>query len=150
MTSPITSDTDAGEWVSARVGASGFEVELRARTHALAADEPVSVGGTDRGPTPYELLLSALGSCSAMTMRMYANRKGWPLEGAVVSLRQGRPHERDCENCATETVGIDRIERRIELIGTLTDVQRARLLQIADRCPVKQTLERGLTIENVS
>jgi putative redox protein len=137
---------DAGRWVTARVGPSGFRAELETRTHGLVADEPVALGGTDRGPTPYELLLGALSGCMAMTLRMYADHKGWPLEGAEVRLRTARSHERDCEQCATEAVGITRIERSLELAGPLTDEQRARLRQIADRCPVKQTLERGIRV----
>ena len=139
-------DADGGRWVSARIGASGYRVELRARAHAFAADEPASVGGTDTGPTPYEYLLSALAGCVVMTLRMYADRKGWPLEEARVDLRTARSHERDCENCETQPVGITLVERRLELIGPLTDEQRARLAQIAERCPVKQTLERGVRV----
>jgi putative redox protein len=142
-------DADAGRWVSAHVGPTGFRAELLARGHALVADEPVSLGGTDAGPTPYEILLSALGSCTAMTLRMYADRKSYPLESVTVQLRSARAHEPDCENCATEKVGISRVERRIELAGPITDEQRERLLQVADRCPVKQTLERGFKIESV-
>jgi putative redox protein len=136
----------AGGWVSARVGGSGFRTELRVRTHALTADEPTTIGGTDAGPTPYELLLAALSGCMAMTLRMYADRKQWPLEGIHVQLRTARSHEVDCENCETERVGIGRIERRVDLAGPLTEEQRQRLLAIADRCPVKQTLERGIEI----
>lgn len=139
-------ETDAGHWVKARVGSSGYRVDLHARTHGLTADEPRPLGGTDAGPTPYELLLASLASCTAMTLRMYADRKHWPLEDAVVLLRQSRPHEPDCETCETESVGVVRIERRIELSGALSEQQRERLLQIADRCPLKQTLERGMTI----
>jgi putative redox protein len=150
MTTPIDSGSEAGQWVTARAGSTGFRVDLNARTHAMVADEPRLLGGTDAGPTPYEILLGALGSCTAMTLRMYADRKGWPLEEAVVFLRQGRRHEPDCESCATERVGVERIDRRIELSGPLSDEQRARLMAIADRCPVKQTLERGMTIEPVA
>ena len=81
-----------------------------------------------------------------MTLRMYANRKGWPLEDVVVRMRETPSYASDCENCETQAVGIRRIERRIELNGRLTDEQRQRLLAIADRCPIKQTLERGLEI----
>lgn len=112
----------------------------------MEADEPVPLGGTDRGPTPYEYLLSALGSCMAMTLRMYADRKAWPLEGVEIRLRTARAHEKDCEQCETEKVGITEIERQIEFSGPLTEEQRGRLLQIADRCPVKQTLERGIRV----
>lgn len=142
-------DGDAGRWVSAHVGPSGFHTELRARGHAFAADEPLSLGGTDTGPTPYELLLSALSGCTAMTLRMYADRKEYPVESIAVQMRTARSHEPDCETCATEEVGITRVERRIELGGPITGEQRQRLLQIADRCPVKQTLERSFKIESV-
>jgi uncharacterized OsmC-like protein len=143
-----TVNQDNGAWVSAHVDASGFRTEVRAGVHALVADEPTSVGGTDAGPTPYELLLGALSSCTAMTLRMYASRKKWPLEGVTVQLRSARSHETDCEHCEAEQVGIGRVERRVEFNGPLTDEQRRRLLEIADRCPVKQTLERGLKIVN--
>jgi putative redox protein len=146
MTAAVASDTDAGQWVKARIGASGYRVDVHARTHWLLADEPLALRGTNAGPTPYELLLASLASCTVMTVRMYADRKGWPLEEAVVMLRQARSHEPDCEQCPTEDVGVTRIERRLELAGPLTDEQRARLLEIADRCPVKQTLERGITV----
>lgn len=139
-------DEDGGRWVTARIGLNGFRTEIEARSHGLVADEPTMLGGTDRGPTPYELLLSALGSCMAMTLRMYADRKGWPLEGVEVQLRTARSHEADCVQCDEKDVGITTVERRLELSGALTDAQRERLLEIADRCPVKQTLERGIVI----
>jgi putative redox protein len=146
VTVPLATPTDANEWVRARIGAAGFRVDLNARSHHLVADEPRALRGTDAGPTPYELMLAALASCTAMTMRMYADRKGWPLQDAVVWLRQACAHEPDCERCPTEKVGMGQIERRVELGGPLTDEQRTRLLEIADRCPVKQTLERGITV----
>ena len=141
---------DAGRWVTSTVGETGFRIDVLTRSHSLVADEPVTLGGTDEGPTPYEYLLTALGSCMAMTLRMYANRKGWQLRGATIQLRSSRSHEVDCEHCEEEDVGIGRIERRIELHGALTDEQRSRLLQIADRCPVKQTLERGIRVETTA
>ena len=146
MTVPLASPTDANQWVRARIGASGYRVDVNTRKHHFAADEPRPLGGTDAGPTPYELLLASLAGCTAMTLRMYADRKGWPLEAAVIWLRQARPHEVDCAQCATQPVGMGVIERRVELVGPLSDEQKARLLQIADRCPVKQTLERGIRI----
>jgi putative redox protein len=139
-------DEDGGRWVTARIGLNGFRTEIEARSHGLVADEPTTLGGTDRGPTPYELLLGALGSCMAMTLRMYADRKGWPLEGVEVQLRTARSHEADCVQCDEKDVGITTVERRLELSGSLTDAQRERLLEIADRCPVTQTLERGIVI----
>ena len=136
-------------WVTSRIGREGFVTHVRARSHEIVADEPLEVGGTDTGPTPYDLLLAALGSCTVMTLRIYAKRKGWPLEGAAVHLRSGRSHERDCEDCESTKVDIGVVERRVELEGPLTDEQRAKLLGIADRCPVKQTLERGIRVEPV-
>lgn len=143
---PAIAPTDANQWVRARIGGSGLRVDITSRTHHLVADEPRALGGSDAGPTPYELLLTALAGCTAMTVRMYANRKGWPLEEAVVWLRQARPHEPDCVHCATQDVGMGTIERRVDLTGVLTEEQRARLLEIADRCPIKQTLERGIKV----
>ena len=140
-------EVTGGAWVTARVGASGFRTEHRAGAHRWVADEPVAAGGSDEGPTPYDYLLGALSGCTAMTLRMYADRKGWPLEGVHVRMRTARSHEADCEQCETTPVGITRIEREVELEGPLTDEQRTRLLQIADRCPVKQTLERGIRVE---
>ena len=143
------STDDAGGWVTSRIGRSGFRTDATARTHALVVDEPTAVGGTDLGPTPYESLLAALGACTAMTLRLYADRKKWPLDGVTVQLRSGQSHEKDCEECPTKKVGIGTIQRRLELEGALTDEQRIRLREIADRCPVKQTLERGIHVEAV-
>jgi putative redox protein len=143
-------DTEAGRWVAATVGATGYRADVTARTHTFAVDEPIALGGTDAGATPYEYLLGALSSCMAMTLRLYADRKGWPLEKIVIQMRTARTHETDCENCATAAVGITRIERKVELQGPLDDVQRARLMQIADRCPVKQSLEHGIAVQTVS
>jgi putative redox protein len=147
-TTTVTSNVPDDGWVTAHIGAAaGYQTDVGVRGHEFIADEPASVGGADRGPTPYDYLLGALGACTAMTLRMYANRKGWPLEDAVVRLRDARSHAADCENCEKQAVGIRRIERQIELKGPLTDEQRERLVAIADRCPIKQTLERGLRIE---
>jgi putative redox protein len=145
-----TPSTDEKEWITASVGPSGYRTEISAGPHRFHADEPVPLGGTGTGPTPYELLLGALGSCMAMTLRMYADRKRWPLHGVRIHLRTERAHEQDCEKCEDEEVGLPRIARRIELTGPLSDEQRNRLHQIADRCPVKQTLQRGLVVETVS
>lgn len=139
------SDGEAG-WVTVRNRAGGFRTEATARGHRFLIDEPEVVGGTDAGPTPYEHLVAAVGACTAMTLRMYARRKAWPLEEVIVRLKHGRSHELDCEQCDEARVGIERIERELELLGPLTDEQRARLLAIADRCPVKQTLENGIHV----
>jgi putative redox protein len=138
---------EGGQWLEAHIGSTGFRTDIVARHHRLTVDEPESVGGTDAGPTPYEYILTALASCTVMTMHAYARRKSWPLESATVFVRQGRSHERDCEECDTHTVGIGKIERRIEMVGDLTDEQRKRILEIAERCPIKQTLSRGLIVE---
>lgn len=150
MTAPVNSAAGEEGWVTAHVGPKGFRADLKMRNHDLIVDEPVSAGGTDEGPTPYEYLLSALGSCTAMTLRFYADRKGWPLEDVRVDLRTSRSHEKDCEDCEKAKVGVTRIDRKIELSGPLTDEQRQKLLQIADRCPVKQTFEGGIRVETVS
>jgi putative redox protein len=135
-----------GRWVSARIGAHGYRVDVEAGGHTFVIDEPLSVGGTNQGATPYDYLLGALSGCMAITLRMYADRKGWPLESVRIQLRTTRGHAADCENCESESVGLATIERRVELSGPLSDDQRARLLHIAGRCPVKQTLERGIRI----
>jgi len=138
-------------WVTAHIGAGdGFRTDIAVREFAFVADEPKNVGGMNGGPTPYEYLLGALGACTAMTLRMYAKRKGWPLEEVVVRLRDAPSHAIDCANCETEPVGIRHIERKIELGGPLSHEQRERMVDIANRCPVKQTLERGLKIETAS
>jgi putative redox protein len=146
---PVLGVEDGGGWIAASVGPGGFRADITARTHHLVADEPATLGGTDLGPTPYEYLLGALAGCTAMTLRMYADRKQWPVTNIQVELRTSRSHERDCERCATEKVGVGRLDRRVVLEGPITDEQRERLLQIADRCPVKQTLEQGIQIERV-
>ncbi len=140
------SDNKEAPWVTSTTSANGFRTEVSVAGHTVIADEPAGSGGANDGPSPYDLLLSAIGSCTAMTVRMYAARKQWPLESVVVRLRNERKHAVDCENCLTQSVGIKRIEREVDLHGPLSDEQRKRLLEIADRCPVKQTLERGIQI----
>jgi putative redox protein len=114
--------------------------------HALAADEPPMVGGQDTGPGPYELLLMALGACTAMTLRMYATRKQLPLERVLVRLKHDKVHAEDCINCEQSAAMIDRIDRQIELFGPLDEAQRRRLIEIADKCPVHRTLESKVDI----
>ena len=128
-------------WVEvAETGAGAFTSTVRAGVHRWLADEPVSAGGDDAGPSPYDLLTAALGACTAMTLRMYARQKGLPLERVRVRLKHSKIHASDCEHCETATGRIDRIEREIELQGPLDDAQRQRLLEIADKCPVHRTL----------
>lgn len=147
---PAAGDGDpdaAGSQVVVRTGREHYYTEVVASGHRLTVDEPESVGGTDRGGTPYDLLLGALGSCTSITLRMYADRKSWPLEEIVVRLSHAKIHASHCETCETTEGKVDRIEREIELIGGLSDEQRTRLLEIADRCPVHRTLHSEILVE---
>jgi putative redox protein len=157
MTTMTTTDAGgagtAGEagWVTVVNDGPRYRSALRAGAHALTVDEPTSFGGDDAGPTPYDLLLGAVASCMAITLRMYATRKAWPLEAVVVSMRTARAHAVDCADCVAPArrdaaLAPLRLERRLELRGPLTDEQRARLAEIADRCPVKQALGRGVEV----
>src|SRR6185295_646523 len=137
--------TDSGT-VVVRGSAFGFEQNIVMGRHQLKSDEPVEAGGTDTGPTPYDLLLAALGSCTSMTLRIYANHKKLPLEGIRVRLRHGKIYAADCANCETKEGKLDHIEREIEVLGELTEEQRLRLLEIADRCPVHRTLTSEIEI----
>jgi uncharacterized OsmC-like protein/alpha/beta superfamily hydrolase len=114
--------------------------------HDLAADEPAAIGGADSGPTPYDLLLAGLGACTSITVRMYAERKGWPLRLVTVRLRHRRIHASDCTGCETQTGRLDHIERELQFDGELTAEQRARLLDIAERCPVHRTLHSEVLV----
>jgi len=137
---------DAERAVS-RTKAGSFYTDLAIRRHALVADEPAAVGGEDRGPTPYDYLLAGLGSCTSMTLQMYAARKRWPLEEARVRLRHRREHARDCADCEEDgDARMDVIDRDVELVGPLDEEQKARLMEIADRCPVHRTLDAGIRI----
>ena len=135
--------------VTATVGGAGLRTGLRVRGFDLAADEPASVGGTESGPTPYDYLGAALATCTAMTLRLYADRKGLPLAGAAVDVTHGRVHASDCARCEAEGGHIDRLTRTVRLDGDLDDRQRARLLEIADRCPVHRTLEGEIDVVTV-
>jgi len=132
--------------VIVRGAATGFAQEIIAGPHQFVADEPTSVGGTDTGPTPYDLLLAALGSCTSMTIAMYARRKQWALERVTVRLHHSRIHADDCAACDTRQAALTLIERDIELEGVLDEEQRARLLAIANRCPVHLTLSTQMHI----
>jgi putative redox protein len=138
-------DTHEGT-VTARIGPSGYRVEIGASGHSLTADEPLEVGGTDEGPTPYDLVLAALGACTAMTLRMYADRKKWPLESVVVHLHHSRSHADDEQHCEDRPARLDQIERTLEISGPLTHEQRVKLAEIAERCPVHRTLDAGVRI----
>lgn len=125
---------------------SGFRTEVDVGGHHLVVDEPLPVGGTDTGPSPYEMLLAALGACTAMTLRLYADRRGWPLERARVELRHRKVHAQDCAECDRRPAKMDVVDRVVFLDGPLADEQRTRLMEIAERCPVHQTLQSKIQV----
>lgn len=137
--------------VVVRTGPEGFVTEVKAGNHHLLADEPESVGGTDLGPTPYDLLAAALGTCTSMTLRMYADRKKWPLENIIVHVEHEKVHAEECMDCETEgkTGKIDVLRRELELEGPLDEKQLKRLLQIADMCPVHRTLHNDIQVKTI-
>lgn len=139
-------DAPSREVIVTSTGAP-FEQVVTAGAHRFASDEPSAAGGADAGPNPYDLLLAALGTCTAMTLGVYARRKQWPLERVVVRLTHGRVHAEDCVDCDDEERRVERIDRRITLEGALSDEQRGRLLEIADRCPVHRTLTGTIDIQ---
>lgn len=128
------------------VGSGKYAQTICAGHHRLRSDEPLTYGGSDTGPSPYQLLLASLGACTSMTLRMYAEQKGWPLERVAVELRHEKIHAADCETCETKEGKVDRIERVIELVGPLDEAQRQRLLEIANKCPVHRTLHSEVII----
>jgi putative redox protein len=136
-----------GRTITVHGSAAGFAQEITIGRHRLASDEPLSAGGTDTGPNPYDLLLAALGSCTSMTVAMYARRKRWPLESVTVRLSHSKVHAADCADCETRVGLLDHIHRDVEFTGPLSKDQRARLLEIATKCPVHRTLESEIVIE---
>lgn len=123
----------------------GTVATIRARQFSWKADEPPGAGGTDTGPTPYELLLGSLAACTSITLRLYANHKKIELSGVDVELEFDRVHADDCEDCDTREDGlIERIDVRVKLLGSFDDAQRKRLAQVAQRCPVHKTLANGI------
>ena len=142
-----TSEMSGVKGVFVSGSATGFAQEILAGPHRMTADEPRSAGGTDTGPSPYDLLLAALGACTSMTVGMYARRKGWPLEEVTVSLRHSKVHASDCANCETKGELLDRIERDIHFVGKLTPEQQTKLLEIANKCPVHRTLTSKIEID---
>jgi uncharacterized OsmC-like protein/alpha-beta hydrolase superfamily lysophospholipase len=144
-----TDDTAPGTVVVRETGRGKFQQEVIIGEHRLLADEPVKAGGMDSGPGPYDLLLAGLGACTSMTLRLYADRKQLPLKRAVVRLQHNKIHAADCADCETKEGMVDHIERVITLEGDLDAEQRARLMEIADKCPVHRTLESEIDIHTV-
>jgi putative redox protein len=125
--------------ITLRSGAN-LQQHITAGNHTFTVDEPVGDGGDDAGPNPYELLLASLAGCTAITLFMYARRKGWPLEEVEITMKNSRVHSDDCAHCEEEGTLVDEIERHIVLRGDLSAEQRERLAYIATRCPVHKTL----------
>lgn len=145
--SEINRDAEPAEGTVIVTGAraGGYTQQIVAGRHQLVADEPPPVGD-DAGPNPYDLLLAALGACTSMTVRMYADHKRWPLDQVRVTLRHSRIHAKDCADCETNDGYVHQIDRDVELTGDLDDTQRQRLMQIAERCPIHQTLTSEVRI----
>jgi putative redox protein len=148
---PLSAAADApraapGEVIVAEAGTGKYEQTISAGRHRLRADEPVTAGGADNGPSPYDLLLAGLGACTSMTIRMYAAQKQWPLSGLSVKLTHAKVHAEDCADCDTKTGKIDRIEREITIEGDLDAAQREKLLEIANKRPVHRTLHSEVWI----
>ena len=132
--------------VVVRGSATGFLQEVVSGNHHLRADEPISVGGTDAAPGPYDYLLIALGVCTSMTVGLYARRKQFPLGNISVSLWHSRIHAQDCEECETKEGMLDQIDTQLDFTGPLTAEQRAKLIEIAGKCPVHRTLKSEINI----
>ena len=132
--------------VVVRGGAQNFRQEITAGKHHFLADEPVNVGGGDLAPDPYDYLLASLGVCTSMTVGFYARRNHLPLENVTVSLWHSRIHATDCEECDTKQGMVDRIDVEVELTGSLTSEQHAKLMEIAAKCPVHRTLTSEINI----
>jgi putative redox protein len=138
---------DATKSVLVKVGPDALLADVRAGRHTFVLDEPAEAGGQDRGPTPYDLLLAALGACTAITLRLYADQKKWPLEAIEVRLRHQRVHRADCEACEQQDQMLEEVEKELRLVGPLTEEQRQRLEMISQKCPVQKTLMNGLRIK---
>lgn len=134
--------------VIAKIGRDQYRTVLINGIHQIIGDEPAPYG-TDEGPDPYSFLLMSLGGCVAMTIRMYADRKKWDLEDVEVQLSQERVYHKDCEDCESTDGYVHHIEKKVKLTGNLDDKQRARLMEIADRCPVNKTLLNEIKIKTI-
>lgn len=149
MQNSTTALQGAGNEVVARTFIDAFRTELLAAGHELVADEPASVGGTGLGPSPYDLLSSALATCTSMTLKMYATRKELDVRSITVRVSHGKIHAKDCGDCETTAGRIDEFQRTIELDADLTETQTERMLQIADMCPVHRTLQGEIKVRTV-
>ena len=143
---PVIEEIETEHTVAARLGEQGYTTEIRIRRHQITSDEPEKVGGNDFGPGPYELVSAGLGACTAMTIQMYARRKNWPVEEVEVHLNHRKDYAEDMEHSDERPAKIDRFDRLVILRGPLTAEQRARLLEIADRCPVHRTLHETVEV----
>jgi len=132
--------------VHIHLGNDNYKTVMNAGNHELISDEPEKVGGKNLGPDPYDYLLMSLGSCSVITMRMYADRKEWPVEDIYVEMRHFKDHADDCEDCDDPKARIDKIEKEIIIKGDLSDEQIERLLEISKKCPVHRTLLNDIEI----
>jgi putative redox protein len=138
--------SDLTQTIVEESGKGKFSQTVSTGGHTLNADEPVANGGNDLGPSPYDFLLTALGTCTSMTLRMYADFKKIPLKKITVRLTHEKTYAKDCENCENENARIDHLDREIELEGDLTEDQRQKLLEIANKCPVHRTLTSKILI----
>ena len=142
-----TKKLESDAHVAVRTGQNGYTTDIKAGKHYLTADEPENVGGKNLGPTPYGYLLAALGACTSMTLRMYADRKNWDLKEVRVHLEHQKVHAKDSENCEGQNKKIDEMTRKIELEGDLDENQKNKLMEIADKCPVHRTLHNDISIK---
>ena len=139
--------TNKTNQVSTRTKKGGLQTEIRVHQHHLLADEPTNYGGTDTGPTPYDYLAVALGACTSMTLIMYAKHKKWQLEDATVEITHQKIHSEDCSECENKGKKIDQFMRKLTLTGNLSKEQKAKLLAIADKCPVHRTLHATVNVK---
>ncbi|MEM6395185.1 MAG: bifunctional alpha/beta hydrolase/OsmC family protein [Bacteroidota bacterium] len=133
--------------VAARLGEEGYTTEIMVRHHSLTADEPLSVGGNDYGPSPYELLSAGLSACTVMTIQMYARRKKWPVEEVICQVDHRKDYATDMEESESKPTKVDHFYRKLQLKGPLTNEQKTRILEIADRCPVHRTLHEEVVVQ---
>ncbi len=141
-------DSKAKKIVHVHLDGENYKTVLNAGNHEIIADEPERAGGKDLGPDPYDLLLMSLGTCTVITLRMYAERKQWPVDDIYMELRHFRDHARDCDECEDPKAKIDKIEKEVIVEGDLSDEQMDRLLEISNKCPVYRTLQGDIEIHS--